>query len=471
MKRSLIKNLSVNTLQLVVNQFFALVVFYVLSTHLDKNNFGQINLVLAILLAAFSILSLGIDQLVVKKVAADDSPSAVLSLYCYHVFFTGLVFYGTLFSIHYLFPDFFKSYNVLIMIGIGKLLMYFSTPFKQVANGLERFRLLAFISVISNVVRGLALIYFAWKSELGLHIVILIFISGDVVEFLLSILLFSSVTRISPSLRFNKAAYINLIKIALPQAGVVIITSALARFDWIFIGIVSSASKLAEYSFAYKVYEVSTLPLLAIAPLLIPHFTKMFKDGSFSIPHSQLMIRVEMMVAGLTILLLNIIWTPLIDHLTAGKYGAVNQHTIFILSLSIPFIYSNNFLWTMYFAQGRLKMILHSFILAVCINVVLDIVLIPVMHNEGAAIGVMVSLSCQTLFFISKNQLKELNNAFFALPICVVCAVFAVFAGSHFFEGLTIQIPIATGTFILLILLTGQIKPKEFWGLFNISRQ
>jgi O-antigen/teichoic acid export membrane protein len=92
MKKKLAQNLSVNTLQLVVNQVFALLIFYVLSTSLDKNSFGEINLALAILLAAFNILSLGMDQLVVKKIAAGDEAGNVLSLYLLHVLIAGVLF-------------------------------------------------------------------------------------------------------------------------------------------------------------------------------------------------------------------------------------------------------------------------------------------------------------------------------------------------------------------------------------------
>ena len=45
-----VNNLSANTLQLIINQLFGLVIFYILSTGLDKNSFGQINLALALML-------------------------------------------------------------------------------------------------------------------------------------------------------------------------------------------------------------------------------------------------------------------------------------------------------------------------------------------------------------------------------------------------------------------------------------
>jgi len=67
MKSKLVQNLSVNATQLVLNQLLGLGIFYILSTGLDKDSFGEINLALAVLLAVFNILSFGIDQLIIKK--------------------------------------------------------------------------------------------------------------------------------------------------------------------------------------------------------------------------------------------------------------------------------------------------------------------------------------------------------------------------------------------------------------------
>src|SRR6201996_8350467 len=114
MKRNLVKNLSANALQLILNQVFALAIFYILSTSLDKNNFGQINLALAILLAAFNILSLGIDQLVIKRIASGEAIHTTLSLYVFHVVITGLFFYGLLLSGKALFLQAGSAYNLVL---------------------------------------------------------------------------------------------------------------------------------------------------------------------------------------------------------------------------------------------------------------------------------------------------------------------------------------------------------------------
>src|SRR6185503_8594792 len=427
MKGRLLKNLSVNAIQLIVNQALGLGIFYVLSVGLSISTFGEINLVLAILLAVFNILSCGIDQLVVKKIAAGQDARRTLGLYLFHVLVAGMLFYGLLFFGHYLGSGINILYSLLLLLGAGKLMIFFSTPFKQAANGLEHFKIMAYMLVISNLVRccGLAIIYFL--HALTLHNVIVIFITGDAAELLCCILLFVFILKMPVAFVWNRAAYLALLREALPQTGVVLITSALARFDWIFIGLLVSAARLAEYSFAYKIFEISTFPLLAIAPLLIPRFTRLFRQNTVPTEDLQFLAKLEMIVAAFTVLVINICWSPVIDAITRGKYGLVNVKTIFILSLCLPLLYLNNFFWTIYFAQGRLKMILRSFIITITVNVSGDILLIPFFKNEGAAVAYLAACMVQAVYYIKQNTAAELKAVWQPLLVCLSCALVSLF--------------------------------------------
>jgi O-antigen/teichoic acid export membrane protein len=271
-------------------------------------------------------------------------------------------------------------------------------------------------------------------------------------------------------LKWSRINYFQLLREALPQTGVVLITSALARFDWIFIGFMVSAVKLAEYSFAYKIFEISTLPLLAIAPLLIPRFTKMFQQKD--IPGDQLnfLVRIEMIIAAFIALLLNICWSPVIDDMTAGKYGIINVKTIFILSLCMPLLYLNNFLWTIYFAQGRLKMILVSFIITLVVNVTGDILLIPFFKNEGAAFAFLAACLTQTIYFIKKNDIKQLENIWHPLVFCTLCALISGFTSKILLPGNWLMLPLAIVFYAILLFITKQMRlsgSKDLKQLFN----
>jgi len=470
MKSRLVKNLSANAIQLIVNQVFGFGIFYVLSIGLDKYNFGQINLVLAILLAVFNILSFGIDQLIIKKIAAGTDIPSILSIYILHVLLTGLVFYAIILIGYYLFQSTNYTYSLLLLIGIGKLMIYFSTPFKQAVNGLEKFKLLAYMSIGSNVVRCAGLITLFLFHDLSLYTVIIVFISGDLIELLSCMLLFKRSIKTTLSLKWDGPAYSRLLRESLPQTGVVLITSALARFDWIFIGFMVSAIKLAEYSFAYKIFEIATLPLLAIAPILIPRFTKLFQQTDFRVNDLKLLVRIEMIVAALVALILNICWSPVIDSITAGKYGSINVKTIFILSLCMPFIYINNFLWTVFFAQGRLKTILISFIITLMVNVGFDIILIPFFKNEGAAFAFLLACVVQTVYYLKKNIVAGLAHTWLPLMLCTASALISGFTAKILFANCWLALPVAIVFYIILLFASKQLKLSDRHSLAVLFR-
>jgi O-antigen/teichoic acid export membrane protein len=460
MKNKLVHNLSANTLQLVINQLFGVLIFYVLSVNLDKNSFGLVNLALAVLLSAFNILSFGIDQVIIKKVAYGDDAQSVLSLYIFHVIFAGTVFYGAL-----LLGSFFvhnsQLYKLVLLIGAGKFMIFLSTPLKQVSGGMERFGVVSYMLVISNTVRGITLLILALLHQISVPAIIGVFIAGDAFELMVTILLFRQKIKLPLTPKWDKIAYRALLQESLPQVGVVLITSALARFDWLFIGFMVSAVKLAEYSFAYKIFEISTLPLLAIAPLLIPRFTKIFKSGGHHEADLAILIRIELAIAALTGLLLNMCWNPLIDIITHGKYGAVNTSTVLILSLCMPLLYLNNFLWTIYFVQNRLKMILHSFLITISVNIAADLILIPVYKNEGAAIAFLLACLAQAIFYCSKNEITGLKHIFFTLITCIGCAFCSGFIARLLFKNEWVAGLISVVVFIVLLLVTMQIRPAD----------
>jgi len=458
MKRTLIHNLSANAAQLIVNQVFGLAIFYILSTQLDKSNFGQINLVLAILLAVFNVLSMGIDQLIIKKVAQGEALQTMLWLYIFHVVIAGCLFYGILLAGKFLFASNNVTYQLLLLLGVGKLMIFFSTPFKQITSGLERFRLLAYMSCTSNILRSIGLIIFALLHTISMRTVVIVFIAGDLAELVIAAYLFRHNVTARLSFTWNKQNYIQLVREAIPQTGVVMITSALARFDWIFIGLMLSTVKLAEYSFAYKVFEMAMLPLSAIAPLLIPRFTKLFNNNQPDTERLKFLVQVEMAVAAFVVLALNVYWSPAIDAITHGKYGLVNMNTIFILSLCMPLLYLNNFLWTMYFAQGKLKMILRAFIITLIVNVVGDIVLIRLLANEGAALAFLLSCMAQAIFFLAKIDIPQLTVIWKPTVLCTACAVAGIYACRLLAIDQWFVLIVATLLYLLLLFSIGQIK-------------
>ncbi len=471
MKRKFISDISANTLQVIIVQFCVLIIFYFLSTGLSKNEFGEINWTLAVMLTAFGILSFGIDQISIKRIASGSNATQTLSIYFTHVLIAGSLFYTFLWIGRFVFPQFFQQHHLLLLLGIGKLMIFFSTPFKQLATGLEKFRPLLVMAICSGVLRSLALILFAALGQINLAVVVIIFIAGDLAELLLCLYIMQYIIKIPVTLQWNKKEYTGLVKEALPQLGVAVFTSALSRLDWIFLGLLASNIILAEYSFAYKVFEVSTLPMLVIAPVLIPRFAKLFHPSASEVSVDKIndlfvLLRLEMIIASLVGLVLCILWVPVIDPVTQNKYGAVNQNTILILSASMPFLYFNNFLWTINFAKGRLKMIFYVFLISFLFNLVGDIVLIPFFKAEGAAIAYLVAIMAQSAVYLYRTKLRGLKKNSYAVLLCPAFAIVSGMLAIALFNTVLLVFIGALALYFLLLYSSRLIRPND-WVVFK----
>lgn len=467
MKPRFRSNFSATTLQLCINQLFSVLVFYLLSDHLSKPAFGELNWTLALFIPVFSVASFGLDQLVVKKIAEGEHQKSLLSLHLFHVLASGLLFYGLLFLLSQLFGNFFFHHQLILFLGLGKLLLFFSTPFKAIAAGGERFRVVLWMSVSSAILKGSLLLFAGLSGKLTLSTVIPFFIVADGSELLLGLFLTRKFLRLPLAFTIRLGDYARFLKEALPQIGVVVFASALARIDWILIGLFLSAAKLAEYSFAYKAFELSSLPLLAIAPLLVPAFTRMVHSA---FPHLyqdriRLLLRVEMMIACFISLCLNILWNPCVDLLTGGKYGAVNTKTILILSMTLPVLYLNNYLWSLHFAYGNMRLILYSFILCFTLNVTANLLLLPLFGNEGAAAAYFISILAQTFFYASHLK-EDFSTGLLSLAACTFCAFTSGYLSPFFTTNTPLLLLTGSVLYVVFLRFTIPLRRKD-WALLR----
>lgn len=462
MRKNFVYNIRSSVFQFVINQGAGLLIFYILSEYLSKTEFGEINWTLALYFTFFNILPFGMDQVSVQKIASGKAGPKEPTLYFFHVAVAGLVFYGLVLLCSFIFPAFFQRHTLLLLLGLGKLLFFFSMPFKQIITGLERFSQLMYISVVSNLTKLVALGCLAFYDQLQLQYVVLVFVLADGLELLASAILYSRISNLFP-FTFNFDAYRSFLKECLPQAGTAIFSTALSRLDWILIGIFLSAGKLGEYSFAYKVFEFSTLPLLIVAPLLVPLFSRYLKDGRSLSGNTKirLLLKLELIIACLTALALNILWVPLIEPLTQGRYGKVNNQTIFLLSLSLPLLYLNNFLWSLHFATGRIKMILRIFACTFFVNLVLNSLLIPIWGNEGAALAFVVSILTQTILY-SVNLKEAVHLGWKPALVASFAALCSGALGTLIFSPYWLILSFSILLYLLLLYLTMQLRINDW---------
>jgi len=466
MNRKFISDISASSVQVILNQFLGLVIFFLTSRYLTKTVYGEMNWSLAVLTFITTILSLRLEQLVVSRIAAGQDARKILTLFTGHIVFTGIAFYIVLWIASIVFPSFFGKHDLLLILAISHLLSFFSSPFKQLANGKENFRWLAAMSSIANVIRSTWLLYVVVFSSLSIQQVLTIYIISSFVELLVCFSIANYRLGVSFSTQYKMADYFLLIKESLPLAGTVVLNASIARVDWILLGLFSTPEKTAEYSFAYKVFELSPLPLLILAPILLSRFSKFFsKHQEYDLLQRRrelsLLIRTEMIMATFIPLILNIAWTPLIDTLTANKYGSVNEFTFFVLSCCIPFLYMNNLLWSVHFAQNHLKVILRVTVITFLIILIGDLVFIPMYTAKGAALVYLVAIIIEYLNYMRTSTLSKFQEAWLSPFVCLTGAIASGIIAKYISDSTVIRLCLAIPAFSVFLIATKQIQKND----------
>jgi O-antigen/teichoic acid export membrane protein len=407
-----VRTFSGSSFQIIFNQVLGLLFFVMMALYLPKDLFGELNWAVAIGYTITVVLTFGFDHVVVRRIASGSDAYNTAGSYLAHALVVAFLATALLFLHRYAFPQVYATHQLLLIVMGGSLFSYASSPFRQFANALQKFWHLAFMNVSGNVVKVIGMTMMIIVEAVNLQNIGLLFLLSGVIELLLSILLTRHFFQKILLPVFNVDTYRVIFREALPQMGVIMLDSAFARMDWILMGLLSTNIFTADYSFAYKAYDSSRIPLLIIAPVLLPIVAKLYGKGPLEEKNVQQLKRlwiIESLICVLIPLVLNVCWVDLINIATKDRYGESTFYVYFILSLSLPMLYINNFLWTVAFSQKRLKTILIITAVALSSNLLLNIILIPKLAAIGAAIACTGSIVIQTTLYVVTRREPRLD--------------------------------------------------------------
>ena len=179
------------------------------------------------------------------------------------------------------------------------------------------------------------------------------------------------------------------------------------------------------------------------------------------------LLRVEMILSCLIALLLNMLWDPFIDRITGGKYGFVNTRNIFVLASCMPFLYLNNFLWTVNFAKGRMRPIFWVSMVAFLVNLSGDVILIPFLQGFGAAIAFLAAVFIQAVLYTRLTGVGSINKAWISLLCCAVGALASGLLSRHLFTDVYARAAFSVCAYLALLLPAGQLRPAD-WRILRM---
>jgi len=468
-KNKLFTKIFSSGLQAISVQVLGGLFFYFISIYLTKNDFGVIGWANAVSMFLTTLLGFGMEQVVVRRIAASKRSDWAAAAFFLHSIVGFLMAFLLLLILNKVIKTGTGINQMLPWFFLAQGLIYIAVPLKQFLNAKEQFTPYGVIAVISN----LAKITIAWvlveKSLLSVNMVLVILIITAGFE--LCCLLIYLLAKAGFSFSFRFGAYIKLLKESSAQYLSVIFDSSLSRMDWILLGIMASGPALADYSFAYRAYELARLPLLIIAPVILPRFARLFSGNNLiSNEHKNNInsfYQVEMFLAAGIPLLLNILWMPLLTIITHGKYGQSNAMEFLILSLCIPLQFFINLLWTLCFGAKLYKQVSYITVICAATNIILNVVLIHWFNGEGAAIAFLATTLLQAALYYRLTGKTVMRVNIWPIILFTVEALAIYFAVTQLQLHFLLQLAIAAMAYAILIVASKQIKKEH---LTNFKR-
>lgn len=413
-----LKDVSASAVQIAVTQVANLIIFYLISKYISKEDFGFYNWSMAVVTTLVTVLSLGMDVIYVRRVSTDFKSVLSSKIHFYHTTITGLLLILTVAVLKQFF-HFSGSHEVIFILALTSQVTFsIANSLRLFLNGKERFNYLAYSAIITNSIRVALILSLLIYKRFTINYILLTFIFCYLIE--LSINYYfkrKSLKNDENQLKleeFKWKEYFFFMKESVPQLGVIIFDSAIARVDWILMGIIGTTVATAEYSFAFKVFELSKLPYIVLAPILLSRFSKLLKKRDALITDEQKenlqnLLNLEVIISLLIPFVLIGVWSEFFDWATDGKYGKVNELTYILLAIVIPIHYINNFLWSIGIAQNQLKVILYNIVTISILNVGFNIFLIPKYLGLGAAISYLIPSIIQLFIYYKTINLEKVQ--------------------------------------------------------------
>lgn len=183
-----------------------------------------------------------------------------------------------------------------------------------------------------------------------------------------------------------------LLKAAVPITIFGMATMIYTRIDQYMLGQMADEAILGQYSLAVRITELFSFVAIALQAAATASITRNFDDDSTDFGQFACRLFDVFSLFGWMCSAAILCTAPFVVVLIFGEAFAPSVPLVMILSLSIPLLFQRIALGTILTVQHRLWSAAAIAVAAAMLNVLLNLVLIPPLGGEGAAIATIVSL-------------------------------------------------------------------------------
>ena len=271
-------------------------------------------------------------------------------------------------------------------------------------TGLHRFKAEAFLSILDRTLLIVICSFLLWSDFLSEHFTIFTFVLAQLVAYSTTAIIsfFLIIKNIKPvKLKFNKLYTFTLLKSSAPYALLIFLMFIYNRIDAIMLErmLPDGTLQAGIYAQGFRYLDAVNMIALLFAGLLLPIFARLIKEKksvySMVVTPFKLLIPGAILIGTIGFYFSNTImnWRYIAE--TDASATSFSFLILSFIPISLTYIFG-----TLLTANGNLKALNYMALFGVVLNIGLNVILIPILKAEGAAIATLVTQSVTAIIQI-----------------------------------------------------------------------
>lgn len=404
-KKSLKKNMMLNSIKQILSLLIPLITFPYVSQHLGVNAFGVYNLAASVLSYLSYLAAMGITTYAIREGSKIRDNRAELNKLCSELFSINILFtlisYIVLLAIVMLSRKLFLYKECIFILSISMIFTAIGTEwineiFEDYGYLTLRYIVIQIISII------LIFVFVHNESDLikycGITVLSTVFIG------VLNVFHRRGYVNIELVIKCNINKHIKhmFVFFCSSIASVVYVNS-----DIIIIGFVLSTYEVGIYSFSVRIYSIIKIALSAIISTAIPRLTYYFSNDVSKYQEYLNRVYTSLVLVVLPISIGMICLRKDIIYILGHTEYLSGDTVLFVLAIAMVFALFGSFYYSLVLIiHGEEKVMLYGTIIAASLNIILNIILIPQYGIVAASITTLIAEICCFIVALAVSQKK-----------------------------------------------------------------
>lgn len=463
-QENLVKNTTFFTIAMAIQKILSFVYFIFVARFIGVENTGKYSFVMGFTTIFAMFLDFGLSQILIRESARDKNNSQKYLANVLGLKVIGaIIIYGlVVLTINLMnYPDITKQ--MVYVAGLVMLIDSFTSSFYSVLRGHQNLKFESY-GVVTNQFIILIIGLIVLKLNLGLVVLIGVYLVGSLFNLFYSSTLLKIKLNILPKIRWNFEIIKKLLKLALPFAIAGFFIRMYSTMDIILLSKLADDEAVGLYSVAYKITFALQFVAVAFSASIYPAFCKYFVQSKEKLARSFTKSMYYLMILALpTSVGVIVLAEKIIGPVFGFEYApAVLPLQIMMAALVLVFI-SFPIGALLNACNRQTRQTVHLGIVAV-FNIVINIFLIIWLSYVGAAISVLLSmLLLNVLGIIVVEKITAYDKKYLIVSLirilfsCLVMGIIVLLL-KNYFHFLLVSAIGALIYFIILYLIKGFTK-------------